>query len=282
MRKKMKKALVGIVTAAIIMSASVAVFASDQPAISEEWAKTAKDELMAQAEQYYATHFDWEAYRKANPDLEEAFGDDEEAYRRHYIDCGIAEGRASGSGFDAVAYIINNFDYYVENALNNPELFNSEKYMQEYDLETKEEALLNWLIYGAVNNRTTGTAIDPVGYAYEHPDAQTKSNITPDTFKKEEQAQIRRELVEKYGEDYVRDYIEAEPKAEAGSEAPESEAPAAPASSEAPVTTSEAPATYATSEEPNYATPEETSYAPSEEPIYAPSEAPSSEPTEAP
>lgn len=47
---------------------------------------------------------DVEAYRAAYSDLEEAFGDDEDAYIRHYLTAGVYEGRTKGVLFDPLAY----------------------------------------------------------------------------------------------------------------------------------------------------------------------------------
>lgn len=47
---------------------------------------------------------DVEAYRAAYGDLDAAFGDDRDAYIRHYLTTGVYEGRGDGVFFDPLAY----------------------------------------------------------------------------------------------------------------------------------------------------------------------------------
>lgn len=47
---------------------------------------------------------DVDAYREAYSDLEEAFGDDTDAYIEHYLTTGVYEGRTKGVLFDPLAY----------------------------------------------------------------------------------------------------------------------------------------------------------------------------------
>lgn len=48
--------------------------------------------------------FNAEKYRKNNPDLDAAYGDDMQAYVEHYITFGITEGRSSESSFDILVF----------------------------------------------------------------------------------------------------------------------------------------------------------------------------------
>lgn len=47
---------------------------------------------------------DVDAYRAAYSDLDEAFGDDEDAYIKHYLTIGVYEGRTKGVLFDPLTY----------------------------------------------------------------------------------------------------------------------------------------------------------------------------------
>ena len=47
---------------------------------------------------------DLEVYRKAHKDLQEAFGDDWDAYVDHFLNTGVYEGRTKGVLFDPFAY----------------------------------------------------------------------------------------------------------------------------------------------------------------------------------
>lgn len=53
-------------------------------------------------------YFNVEEYKAAYPDLQEAFGDNVDAYLNHYLTYGIKEGRISGTSVDPVAMIKEN------------------------------------------------------------------------------------------------------------------------------------------------------------------------------
>lgn len=83
---------------------------------------------------------DVEAYRAAYSDLDEAFGDNENAYIEHYLTAGVFEGRTKGILFDPIAYAAAYND--VKAAFGN-DIF----------------ALVNhYVTYGVTENRTLGTA----------------------------------------------------------------------------------------------------------------------------
>ena len=83
---------------------------------------------------------DVEAYKAAYSDLEEAFGDDSDAYIEHYLTIGVYEGRTKGVLFDPLAYAEAYGD--VKSAFGN-------------DIS----AIVNhYMTFGIAENRTAGTA----------------------------------------------------------------------------------------------------------------------------
>lgn len=83
---------------------------------------------------------DVEAYRAAYSDLEEAFGDDEDAYIKHYLTAGVYEGRTKGVLFDPLAY--------------------AESYSDIMDAFGDDVLAIvtHYVTYGVKENRTAGTA----------------------------------------------------------------------------------------------------------------------------
>lgn len=83
---------------------------------------------------------DVEAYREAYSDLEEAFGDDRDAYIKHYLTTGVYERRFKGVLFDPLAYAEGYSD--IKDAFG----------------EDVFAAVTHYLNYGITENRTVGTA----------------------------------------------------------------------------------------------------------------------------
>lgn len=83
---------------------------------------------------------DVEAYRAAYSDLEEAFGDDEDAYIKHYLTAGVYEGRTKGVLFDPLAYAEGYDD--IRDAFGDDIL----------------AIVTHYVTYGVKENRTVGTA----------------------------------------------------------------------------------------------------------------------------
>ena len=83
---------------------------------------------------------DVEAYRAAYSDLEEAFGDDEDAYIKHYLTTGVYEGRTKGVLFDPLAY--------------------AESYSDIMDVFGDDVLAIvtHYVTYGVNEDRTAGTA----------------------------------------------------------------------------------------------------------------------------
>lgn len=81
-----------------------------------------------------------EAYRAAYSDLEEAFGDDENAYIKHYLTAGVYEGRTKGVLFDPLTY--------------------AESYEDIMDAFGEDilAIVTHYVTYGVKENRTAGTA----------------------------------------------------------------------------------------------------------------------------
>lgn len=69
-------------------------------------AQSSTDKYVNQLKKNRQVHIilDMEAYRAAYSDLEEAFGDDEHAYIKHYLTTGVYEGRTKGVLFDPLTY----------------------------------------------------------------------------------------------------------------------------------------------------------------------------------
>lgn len=83
---------------------------------------------------------DVEAYKAAYSDLEEAFGDDREAYIKHYLTIGVYEGRTKGVLFDPLLYA---------------EAYSDVKAAFGYDISS---IVNHYLTHGITENRTIGTA----------------------------------------------------------------------------------------------------------------------------
>jgi hypothetical protein len=98
----------------------------------------------------FQSAFSADAYRALNADLFYAFGNDDAALVRHYINNGQAEGRAT-SGFDAEAY-----------AALNPDLF--------YAFGLNETALTNHYLYAGQAEGRTVEGFDALAYAALNPD----------------------------------------------------------------------------------------------------------------
>lgn len=134
---------------------------------------------------YYNENFDVEAYKKAYPDLVAAFGEnaDKSVYLNHYLENGMKEGRKAG-GFDAIAFIINNYDYFMEHGLDADfPFFNAEKYKAANpDLAAAFGNdmflyLQHYLTNGIFENRNSEAQVDLIVFEKEHPD----TNIRPNT-----------------------------------------------------------------------------------------------------
>lgn len=83
---------------------------------------------------------DVDAYKAAYSDLKEAFGDDEDAYIKHYLTVGVYEGRTKGVLFDPIAYA---------------EAYGDVKQAFGSNIS----AIVNhYVTFGAAENRTIGTS----------------------------------------------------------------------------------------------------------------------------
>lgn len=83
---------------------------------------------------------DVDAYKAAYSDLKEAFGDDEDAYIKHYLTVGVYEGRTKGVLFDPIAYA---------------EAYGDVKQAFGSNIS----AIVNhYVTFGAAENRTLGTS----------------------------------------------------------------------------------------------------------------------------
>lgn len=102
---------------------------------------------------------DVEAYKAAYSDLEEAFGDNREAYIEHYLTIGVYEGRTKGVLFDPLMYAEAYSD--VKAACGN-----------------NISAIVNhYLTFGITENRTIGTASGYADLAAAESAGAQKTNI---------------------------------------------------------------------------------------------------------
>lgn len=88
----------------IIASAAAAVFFGMTMNVSAAQSSTDKYVNRLKKSGQVDLILDVEAYRAAYSDLEEAFGDDENAYIKHYLTAGVYEGRTKGVLFDPLTY----------------------------------------------------------------------------------------------------------------------------------------------------------------------------------
>lgn len=178
MKKNFVKRLTTVMSmCAIIGSQTLSVCAapaSDIPVVS-------KENLL----RYYEENFDVAKYKATYKDLVDAFGVDapDSVYLNHYLEYGMTEGRKSG-GFDAIAFIINNYDYFMEHGMEDSfPFFDVQKYKAEYpDLQAAFgddlTAYLNhYLTFGIYENRASGGEVDIIQIAKLNPNMDLATNI---------------------------------------------------------------------------------------------------------
>ena len=211
-----KRLLIGILAASMTMSMGVTAFAAEstpapenQVSSSTETYAAQKAVLLENARNYYKEKFNVSAYKKANPDLVPIYGDDENAYLEHYLTCGIYEGRRTGTGFDPIAYIINNFEFYMQNGLTSGNsFFNADEFMRWHpqiaaDLNNDPAACLTWYLqYGVIKGVSSHAKFDVVEFAKKYPDAEAKSNITPDLALVADKVEQTNAIIKEKGYDY--------------------------------------------------------------------------------
>lgn len=211
-----KRLLIGILAASMTMSMGVTAFAAESTpspetpvSSSTETYAAQKAVLLENARNYYKEHFNVSAYKKANPDLVPIYGDDENAYLEHYLTCGIYEGRRTGTGFDPIAYIINNFEFYMQNGLTGGNsFFNADEFMRWHpqiaaDLNNDPAACLTWYLqYGVINGVSSHAKFDVVEFAKKYPDAEARSNITPDLALVADKVEQTNAIIKEKGYDY--------------------------------------------------------------------------------
>lgn len=132
----LKKAVIASAAAALLVGSAMNVSAAE---------KTPSNYVNAlKANNQENLIIDVEAYKAAYSDLAEAFGDDTDAYIRHYLTIGVYEGRTKGVLFDPLVYA---------------EAYSDVKEAFGYNIP----AIVNhYLTFGISENRTQGTA---AGYA---------------------------------------------------------------------------------------------------------------------
>ena len=99
--------------------------------------------------------FDLAAYRSYYPDLQAAFGADDMAYRRHWLEYGINEGRRSSPAFDV--------RYYLEAY---PDLVNA------FGSGNFRAALTHYIEYGLAEGRQSAPDFSVQAYVIRYPDLQ--------------------------------------------------------------------------------------------------------------
>ena len=211
-----KRMLIGILAASMTMSMGMTAFAAESTpspetpvSSSTETYAAQKAVLLENARNYYKEKFNVTAYKKANPDLVPIYGDDENAYLEHYLTCGIYEGRRTGTGFDPIAYIINNFEFYMQNGLTSGNsFFNADEFMRWHpqiaaDLNNDPAACLTWYLqYGVIKGVSSHAKFDVVEFAKKYPDAEAKSNITPDLALVADKVEQTNAIIKEKGYDY--------------------------------------------------------------------------------
>lgn len=132
----LKKAVIASAAAALLVGSAMNVSAAEKtPSNYANALKANNQENLI---------IDVEAYKAAYSDLAEAFGDDTDAYIRHYLTIGVYEGRTKGVLFDPLLYA---------------EAYSDVKEAFGYNIP----AIVNhYLTFGISENRTQGTA---AGYA---------------------------------------------------------------------------------------------------------------------
>lgn len=211
-----KRLLIGILAASMTMSMGVTAFAAESTPVPENQVSSSTETYAAQkavllenARNYYKEKFNVSAYKKANPDLVPIYGDDENAYLEHYLTCGIYEGRRTGTGFDPIAYIINNFEFYMQNGLTGgSSFFNADEFMRWHpeiaaNLNNDPAACLIWYLqYGVINGVSSNAKFDVVEFAKKYPDAEARSNITPDLALVADKVEQTNAIIKEKGYDY--------------------------------------------------------------------------------
>ena len=132
----LKKAVIASAAAALLVGSAMNVSAAEKtPSNYANALKANNQENLI---------IDVEAYKAAYSDLAEAFGDDTDAYIRHYLTIGVYEGRTKGVLFDPLVYAEAYSDVKEAFGYNVPAIVN------------------HYLTFGISENRTQGTA---TGYA---------------------------------------------------------------------------------------------------------------------
>lgn len=132
----LKKAVIASAAAALLVGSAMNVSAAEKtPSNYANALKANNQENLI---------IDVEAYKAAYSDLAEAFGDDTDAYIRHYLTIGVYEGRTKGVLFDPLLYAEAYSDIKEAFGYNIPAIVN------------------HYLTFGILENRTQGTA---AGYA---------------------------------------------------------------------------------------------------------------------
>lgn len=211
-----KRMLIGILAASMTMSMGMTAFAAESTpspetpvSSSTETYAAQKAVLLEKARNYYKEHFNVSAYKKANPNLVAILGEDDNAYLEHYLTCGIYEGRRTGTGFDPIAYIINNFEFYMQNGLiSGNSFFNADEFMRWHpeiaaNLNNDPAACLIWYLqYGVINGVSSNAKFDVVEFAKKYPDAEARSNITPDLALVADKVEQTNAIIKEKGYDY--------------------------------------------------------------------------------
>lgn len=180
MKNKFIKSVITTLAMTAVIGTQV-LCVSAAPATTTAVSPISKDVLLT----YYNENFDVEAYKKTYPDLVAAFGEnaDKSVYLNHYLENGMKEGRKAG-GFDAIAFIINNYDYFMEHGLDADfPFFNAEKYKAAYpDLAAAfgndmSLYLQHYLTKGIFENRSSESKVDLITFEKEHPDTNIRANV---------------------------------------------------------------------------------------------------------
>lgn len=185
--KKFKKWLVMMMATVMMITSAIPVSANELATVAPTTQVTPVDNVALI--EYYIKNLDIDSYKKLNPDLVAAFGDNTPMYVLHYALCGIYEGRRTGS-WDPVAFVINNRQAIIEQTMaGSVQFLDIEKYKKAYPDVAKAfgndklAIIMHYLNHGIMEGRRSCAAFDPTIFAYNHPKADLRTNGSTEQLK---------------------------------------------------------------------------------------------------
>ena len=93
-----------LASAMSLLLAGTVLFTGIPAGAAEDTGTAALEALLESSSELKEIVFDYEYYREMYPDLAAVFGDDEEAYYRHFLEHGLKEGRTASASFSVTDY----------------------------------------------------------------------------------------------------------------------------------------------------------------------------------